>query len=198
MGLIGVGASANGLEALGLFLAGLPAFSPAIVVVVGGREVDPLRVADWLDQRCSLAVRVASHRQILRPGLALLAPADRHACIGREGEELMILLDDDPLLPHQRPSVDTLLRSAASYLGHQAAGVLLGDTGQDGVCGLLELRRRGGFTIAQDEASSSVWDTAGEAVRRGAAVEVLPLPEIAPALHSRFERRQSRRGPSPG
>jgi two-component system chemotaxis response regulator CheB len=65
-----------------------------------------------------------------------------------------------------------------------AAGCLLTGMGRDGASGLLAIRRSGGFTIAQDEATSVVYGMPREAVLLGAAEQVLPLGEIGPSLNA--------------
>ena len=76
----------------------------------------------------------------------------------------------------------TRLESVARECGPRSLAVLLTGMGRDGAAGMLALRRAGGDTIAQDEASSVVWGMPGEAVRLGAARRVLALDDIAPAL----------------
>ncbi|MGH7093292.1 MAG: chemotaxis protein CheB, partial [Stellaceae bacterium] len=72
--------------------------------------------------------------------------------------------------------------TVARDYGAAAAAVLLTGMGRDGAAGLLSVRRAGGLTIAQDEASSVVFGMPREAIRIGAAARILPLDEIGPAL----------------
>jgi two-component system, chemotaxis family, protein-glutamate methylesterase/glutaminase len=83
---------------------------------------------------------------------------------------------------HQRPSVDVLFSSVARGAGPNAIGILLTGMGADGARGLLAMRESGAVTIAQDEETSVVYGMPREAVRLGAAMQVLPLPLIAPAV----------------
>jgi len=78
--------------------------------------------------------------------------------------------------------VDVLFASAARNVGRDCTAALLTGMGKDGAAGLLAIRRVGGRTIAQDEASSVVWGMPGAAVEIGAAETLLPIEEIAPAL----------------
>jgi two-component system chemotaxis response regulator CheB len=91
-------------------------------------------------------------------------------------------LDPGPPIQGFRPSCDALLFSVAEAFGPRAIGVILTGMGRDGARGLKEIRSRGGRTIAQDEPSCVVFGMPGEAVSLGAAEEVLPLEEIAPAV----------------
>ncbi len=88
----------------------------------------------------------------------------------------------DPERHSCRPSVDVLFESVALEFGAASVACLLTGMGSDGAAGLLAIRRAGGFTIAQDEATSVVYGMPREAVRLGAAEAVLPLGEIGRAL----------------
>ena len=80
--------------------------------------------------------------------------------------------------------MDVLFESVAQAFGASAAACLLTGMGRDGAAGLLEIRRAGGLTIAQDEATSVVYGMPREALLLGAAQRILPLDEIGPALAS--------------
>ena len=107
-----------------------------------------------------------------------MAPPGRHLVV-REGR---LQLTSDPERHSCRPSVDVLFESLAREYGAGVMGVLLTGMGRDGGAGLLEIRRAGGPTIAQDEATSVVYGMPREAVLLGAAERVLPLGEIAGAV----------------
>jgi two-component system chemotaxis response regulator CheB len=78
--------------------------------------------------------------------------------------------------------VDVLFESIAKECGAAAAAALLTGMGRDGADGLLAIRRAGGATIAQDEATSVVYGMPREAALNGGAARILPLGEIGPAL----------------
>ncbi len=88
---------------------------------------------------------------------------------------------DGPAVNRHRPSVDVLFRSVAQAAGAHAIGVLLTGMGDDGAAGLLEMRHAGADTIAQDERTCVVFGMPKEAIARGAASEIVPLPGIAAA-----------------
>jgi two-component system chemotaxis response regulator CheB len=116
-------------------------------------------------------------QQILR-GHAYVAPGDKHLLVVRDGARYTCRLDEGPPVNRHKPSVDVLFRSVAQQAGRNAIGVILTGMGKDGAQGLREMRDSGSRTIAQDEATSMVWGMPGEAVAIGAAMDVLPLPEI--------------------
>jgi two-component system chemotaxis response regulator CheB len=92
---------------------------------------------------------------------------------------------------HCRPSVDVLFGSVASEYGAAAIGGLLTGMGRDGAEGLLEIRRAGGATLAQDEATSVVYGMPREAMLIGAVERVLPLTDIGPAISALAGRMSS-------
>ncbi len=111
-------------------------------------------------------------------GHVVLAPAGYHLIV--RNQELR--LTSDPERHSCRPSVDVLFESLAVEYGDQTVACLLTGMGRDGALGLLEIRRAGGLTVAQDEASSVVYGMPREAVLLGAAERVLPLGQIGPSI----------------
>jgi two-component system chemotaxis response regulator CheB len=108
----------------------------------------------------------------------VMAPPGFHLVVHRG----ILKLTREPERNSCRPSVDVLFESLAKELGSQTAACLLTGMGRDGASGLLALRHAGALTIAQDEASSVVFGMPREAIQMGAAVRVLALDQIAPAL----------------
>jgi two-component system chemotaxis response regulator CheB len=113
-----------------------------------------------------------------------MAKADRHLVL-REGVLHNVA---EPPRHSCRPSVDVLFSSLASELGGAVCATLLTGMGRDGAQGLLEIRRAGGMTIAQDEASSVVYGMPREAALLGAAAKVMTLESIGPALAAHVRR----------
>ena len=97
----------------------------------------------------------------------------------RSGAAYYVEVKDGPLVSRHRPSVDVLFKSVARYAGRNAVGVIMTGMGHDGAAGLLEMREAGAGTVAQDEASSTVFGMPGEAIKLGAAQQVVPLRDIA-------------------
>jgi two-component system chemotaxis response regulator CheB len=177
--LVAIGASLGGPRALAALLRALPAAFPAPIAVVqhiadGFTE----GLANWLGQESRLEVREARDRDVLRPGLVLLAPTGRHLVVSQG----VARLSDAPPVDSFRPSVTPLFRSAAEAYGSRACGVVLTGMGRDGAEGLKVLKRAGGHTIAQDEATSAVYGMPRAAIETGAVDQVLPLDEIPRAL----------------
>lgn len=177
-----IGASTGGPGAVKQVLDSLPANFPIPVIVlihIGAPFGDAL--ADWLGDACPLEVSQARHGQLLpTDGRVLMAPPDRHLVLERG----RLLLVDGPPRHSCRPSVDVLFESVAADLGPAAAACLLTGMGRDGAAGLLAIRRAGGRTITQDEATSVVFGMPREAIALGAAEQVLPLSRIGAALRN--------------
>jgi two-component system chemotaxis response regulator CheB len=190
--VLAIGASTGGPGAIVEVLHGLPAaFRQPILLVLHISEPFGIAFAEWLDGQTARRVSYARDGETVASiaGKVAMAPPGRHLVV-REGR---LRLTDDPERHSCRPSVDALFESVAREYSRAATGVLLTGMGKDGAAGLLAIRRAGGLTIAQDEASSVVYGMPREAVLLGAAERVLPLKEIGPALGTlvtvKFEER---------
>lgn len=178
-GLIAVGASTGGTEALRVFLSAMPPDCPPIVVVQHMPENFTRAFADRLNQDCTIEVSEARDGVRLQNGSALIAPGNYHALVNRCGTSFVVNIMDGPLVSRHRPSVDVLFRSVAISAGRNAVGVIMTGMGDDGAQGLREMKDAGAVTIAQDELSCVVFGMPREAIARGAADLVLPLQQIA-------------------
>lgn len=178
--VIVIGASTGGPQALEVILAGLsPRIACPILCVqhISTGFLDGM--VTWLQSRCRLLVRVASHGEEIRPGNVYFAPDGYQLTLDAGGR--INCLNSEPFDGHC-PSVTVTMQSAVRHFGSRTVGVLLTGMGKDGVEGLSDIVAAGGYTIAQDEASSVVFGMPGTAVARGVVKIVLPLPEIGPAL----------------
>ncbi len=175
---IGVVASTGGPAALAALLGALPRDLAAPIIVVqhlptGFAE----RLAKWLDGISPLTVSIAAEGEALAPGKVLIAGDDRHLTIDAQRRVRLLA---GPALDGHRPSGSRLLLSLASELGSRAAGVVLTGMGRDGADGLLALRRSGGRTLVQDEATSAVYGMPRASL--GAAEASVPLGALPAAL----------------
>jgi two-component system chemotaxis response regulator CheB len=188
--VIAIGASTGGTIAIEKLLIGMPLNIPGILVVQHMPEYFTASFASRLDTICKIDVREAKDGDTAVPGLALIAPGGRHMLLERSGAFYQIRIKGGPMVHHQRPSVDVLFHSVAKQAGANAMGVLLTGMGSDGAEGLLAMRQSKAYTIAQDEASSVVYGMPGEAVKLGAACEVLPLDEISGRIIKRLSTEE--------
>lgn len=179
---VAIGASTGGPAAVVEILRRLPpSFPLPILLVIHIGPGFAISLAEWLDGQSTLPVCHA------RDGEPLPAPGAGRVFMPPPGVHLMVesgrlRLDHGPERHSCRPSVDVLFESVARERGAEAAACLLTGMGRDGAAGLLAVRRAGGRTFAQDEASSAVFGMPREAILLGAAERVLALPQIPSAL----------------
>ena len=191
--LIVMGASTGGTEAIKSVLTQMPADLPGICIVQHIPAQFSAAFANRMNQLCEMEVREAKHGDELAPGLALIAPGGRHLVVRWNGSRYSTLLNDGPPVHHQRPAVDVLFDSLVKAGGAEhSVGVLMTGMGKDGAAGLSNLRQNGATTIAQSEATCVVFGMPAEAIRLGAAKQVLDLNAI-PFEVERQARRLSAR-----
>ena len=177
--IIALGASTGGTDAIRVFLDGMPADCPGIVMVQHMPEHFTTSFAKRLNELCPIRVREAKHGDVVEPGLALLAPGNRHMILRRAGNRYTVELKEGPLVSRHRPSVDVLFRSVAAAAGKNGLGVMLTGMGDDGAACMREMKEAGAYNIAQDKDTCVVFGMPNEAIKQGATDEVLPLDKIA-------------------
>ncbi|MES3020840.1 MAG: chemotaxis response regulator protein-glutamate methylesterase [Pseudomonadota bacterium] len=177
--VVAIGTSTGGTQALEAVLTALPPTSPGIVVVQHMPEKFTTAFAARLDSVCRVTVREAKDKDRVLPGQVLIAPGGRHLLLRRSGAQYRVEVLDGPLVNRHRPSVDVLFRSVAKCAGGNAMGIVMTGMGDDGAAGLLEMRKAGATTIAQDEASCVVYGMPKEALRRGGVERSVALERIA-------------------
>jgi two-component system chemotaxis response regulator CheB len=184
--LIVIGASTGGTEAIKDVLVEMPADAPGILVTQHMPEGFTRSFAARLDGLCKVAVKEAEDGERVLPGHAYIAPGHSHLLLRKSGANYVTQLSQSEPVNRHRPSVDVLFRSAAECAGKNVIGVILTGMGKDGAAGMLELRRAGAYTYAQDKDSCVVYGMPREAVAVGAVEEVLPLNAIAGAVLDRL------------
>jgi len=174
-----IGASTGGPQAVARVLSGLPEdISVPVLVVLHVADRFGATLSEWMAKVSGRPVHLARDGESLARGGFCLAPADVHLTVERG----RVVLSAAPPRHSVRPSVDVLFESAAREFGPDVVGVLLTGMGRDGARGLLTLRGEGAVTLVQDEATSAVFGMPAEAIRLGAAQQVLPLERIPPAI----------------
>jgi two-component system, chemotaxis family, protein-glutamate methylesterase/glutaminase len=180
--IVAIAASTGGPAALSEILWNLPSHFGLPVVIVQHITSDFVpSLVGWLNQLCKLPVQVARQGETVSPGVVYIAAGGAHL---RVSAHHTFVMNTTPQTARFMPSCDILLESIARAYGNRAVGMVLTGMGDDGARGLLAMAQAGAFTIAQDENSSTVFGMPGEAVRLGAARQVLPLSKIAPILTS--------------
>ena len=155
--LVGLGASTGGTEATLEVMRRLPADIPPMVIVQHMPKGFTQMYADRLNRICKMEVREARNGDELHRGLALVAPADLQCRVVRIGEKYTVSCTPGEKVSGHRPSVDAMFHSMAEVVRCKMVGIIMTGMGQDGAAGLLEMRKKGAYTIGQDKESSVVY-----------------------------------------
>ncbi len=155
--LVGLGASTGGTEATLEVMRRLPADIPPMVIVQHMPKGFTQMYADRLNRICKMEVREAKNGDELHRGLALVAPADLQCRVVRIGEKYTVSCTQGEKVSGHRPSVDAMFHSMAEVVRCKMVGIIMTGMGQDGAAGLLEMRKKGAYTIGQDKESSVVY-----------------------------------------
>lgn len=180
-GLIAIGASTGGTQAIESVLMKLPADAPPIVIVQHMPAYFTRAFASRLDRVCPMRVTEAADQMPLCRGAAYIAPGDSHLQVTSRGGELRAVVQHGERVHYQRPSVDVLFHSVAQLPRMPMVALLLTGMGADGADGLLALREAGAMTIAEDRRSCVVFGMPAAAIAKGAATHIAPrgaLPRL--------------------
>lgn len=183
--VVAIGASTGGTQAVEALMREMPADGPGTVIVQHMPEAFTRAFAERLNKICAMEVREARDLDDVMPGLALIAPGDKHMVLTKNGARYQVRIKDGPRVHFQRPSVDVLFQSVAVNSGQNAIGVILTGMGADGAKGMLAMHQQGAHTIAQDERSCVIFGMPKEAIEMGGVDEVLPLSKITAAILNR-------------
>ncbi|WP_410666160.1 chemotaxis protein CheB [Amycolatopsis sp. lyj-84] len=178
--IVAIGSSAGGVKALLEVLGALPAGFPVPLVIV--QHLDPRHdtiLADILDRRSGLRIKLAESDDVIRPGVVHLAPPDRHLLVNPGGRLSLSTVDRVKFV---RPSADLLFESVAAVYGPSALVCVLTGTGSDGAAGAGMVKSRGGTVVSEDPETAE-FKGMPQAVTKSVSVDlVLPLDQIAGAL----------------
>ncbi len=178
--IIAIGASTGGTKAIKNVLTRLPVNSPGVVVVQHMPAQFTTSFAARLDELCQMRVKEAHDGDTVINGQVLIAPGNYHMVFKRSGAKYYVDVKKGPLVHYQRPAADVLFRSVARYAGANALGIILTGMGKDGAQGMLEMKKAGAVTIAQDERSCAVFGMPKEAINLGGVDYVQDIHSIAP------------------
>jgi two-component system chemotaxis response regulator CheB len=181
--VVGIGTSTGGPVALQRVLSALPASFPSPVVLVQHMPASfTPAFAERLNKLCRIEVRQAEDGDILRPGLALLAPGGKQMMVeNRSGQARVRILPGDERLNY-RPCVDVTFGSLARAFPGKTLGVILTGMGSDGREGCRMMKQSGSQIWSQDEKSSVIYGMPMAVAKAGLSDEVLSLDDIAPRL----------------
>lgn len=177
-----IGASTGGTEVLREVLCALPADAPPVVIVQHMPKGFTRAFANRINTMADIEVMEAEDGMEVKFGRAIIAAGDRHLALRRNGKGYRVEVIDGPAVSRHRPSADVLFRSAAIEAGPNAMGIIMTGMGDDGAQCLGEVMRAGGPTIAQDEASCTVYGMPREAVRMGHVGKSVSLKRIPASI----------------
>lgn len=186
--LLVIGSSTGGPPALETVLERFGADCPPILIAQHIPAGFSRSFAERLDRNLPMHVQEAQHGDLVEPGKVLIAPGNFHMLLESGPQGWRVAVKDGPQVRYQRPSVDVLFHSVARHAGKDCVAAILTGMGNDGAEGLLAIRKLGGWTIAQDEASCTVYGMPREAVLLGAAREVVSLRRMAEQMDAALKR----------
>ncbi|MDE6923390.1 MAG: chemotaxis-specific protein-glutamate methyltransferase CheB [Oscillospiraceae bacterium] len=180
--IVGLGASTGGTEATLAVMKRLPADIPPMVIVQHMPPGFTKMYAERLNRLCAMEVREAQSGDELHRGLALIAPADLQCRVVRIGTRYTVNCAPGDKVSGHRPSVDAMFYSMAETVTCKMVGIIMTGMGQDGAHGLLEMRKKGAYTIGQDKESSVVYGMPGVAQNIGAVMVQASCDNVSTVL----------------
>ncbi|MDW7776391.1 MAG: chemotaxis response regulator protein-glutamate methylesterase [Methanosarcinales archaeon] len=178
--VIVIGASTGGPQTLVELLKRLPRNVPPIFIVQHMPAEFTKSLASRLDSICIFDVKEAEEGDMIRPGMAFLAPGGYHMTVKRTrlDNKDIIQLNTNPPVNSIRPSVDVTMQSVVDVYGANTIGVLLTGMGHDGAKGMCSIKKSGGKTIAQNEETCVIFGMPKSAIEKGCVNKVAPRSSI--------------------
>jgi len=192
--IIGMGASAGGLEAFEVFFKQVPADSGMAFILVS--HLDPSHssmLAEILQRIAAIPVTETTNQMTVQPNHVYIIPPNREMTIFH-GE---LQLSTPSQLRGLRMPIDTFLRSLAEDEGEKAIAVILSGSGADGTLGLRAVQGAGGVSFVQDPASAKYDGMPASAIQSGLATYVLPVEKIFGEITTYVRNYITRKIPRP-
>jgi two-component system chemotaxis response regulator CheB len=136
-------------------------------------------LSERLDKLSQLKIKEAEEGDPINKGTVYICPGGFHLGISQKKGKLLVALKEGRLTDKYTPSVDYMMTSVAEHYGASSVGVILTGMGNDGRNGMMEIKTKGGYTIAEAESSAVVFGMPAEAIKTGAVEKVLPISEIS-------------------
>lgn len=191
-----IGASTGGPKILEGILRALPVtLDPKVLVVQHMPASFTDRLAARLDSLLPFDVSEASDGQRVQDGEVVVAKGGYHLAVtSNVAGNLRLRLTDDDRVHGVRPAIDVTMRTAAERVTDPLVGVALTGMGKDGAAGIEAIKRAGGTTIAQDEASSPVFGIPEKAIATGCVDHVRSAADVPAAICDAFAQEASSHG----
>ena len=177
--VVAIGASTGGPAALQIVLTRLPSdFHAGIVISQHMPKGFTASLAERLNGISNVHIKEAKEGDEVEEGKVLVCPGGYHMIFRRKGQGIVTTIKERKHTDKYVPSIDMMMSSISENYGPRAIGVILTGMGNDGITGMLEIKKRGGYTIAESEDTAVVFGMPSEAINKGAAMKVLPISEI--------------------
>lgn len=187
--LVAIGVSTGGPPAVQKVLSALPADFPACILIAQHMPATFTGAfAKRLDAVCKINVAEAKSGDKIGPGLAYVCPGGKHIRVDMRGAMPAITITPEPESALYKPSANVLMESVGLSLGRRVVGVTMTGMGSDGVEGTKVLKPKGGWIIAQNEASCVVYGMPKAVVDAGLADEVVDLDALADTIQNALYR----------
>lgn len=184
-----IGASTGGPKAILELMNGLPANLNASFLIIQHMPKGFVRsFAERISWHSCIKTKEAEDGDLILKGTAYVAPAGYHMIVEKLANDAgyRVRLDETPLVNYVRPSVDVTMISTADAFNGKIVGVILTGMGKDGLEGCRAVKKKGGYTITQDEASCVVYGMPKAVVNEGLSDIALPLSEISQKIIERI------------
>jgi two-component system chemotaxis response regulator CheB len=184
LGMVAIGISTGGPQALATLIPQLPANFPVPIAVVLHMPVGYTKMyAERLDQLSELKVVQAEPGDVLRPGMVFIAPGGRHLTFKRQASGKVVAhLDARPFDTLHRPSVDVMFQSAAEIYRDRLLGVVMTGMGSDGKQGASWIKSQGGLIFTEAESSCIVYGMPRAVVESNLSDRAVSLEFMARAI----------------
>jgi two-component system chemotaxis response regulator CheB len=188
--LVAIGVSTGGPPAVQKVLSALPGNFPAPILIaqhMPAAFTGPF--AARLDGLCELTVKEAEPVERVKAGHVYICPGGKHLRLENRGGTLTAVVTEEPKTALYKPSANVLMETVGLTLGRRALGVMLTGMGNDGLEGTKVLKAKGGWTIAQNEASCVVYGMPKAIVDANLADEIVDINDMAAAILAHFAGR---------
>ena len=184
--VVAIGVSTGGPPAVQKILGALPAQFPVPILIaqhMPAAFTGPF--AKRLDAQSAIAVKEAEDCERIRPGTAYICPGGKHLRLENRRGTLTILVTEEPVEALYKPSANVLMETVGQTLGRRALCVMLTGMGNDGLEGTKILKAKGGYALAQSEATCVVYGMPKAIVDAKLADEIVDLDDMAAAIVTR-------------
>jgi two-component system chemotaxis response regulator CheB len=176
---IAIGSSTGGPNALKIILTRLPSDFPASIVVSQHMPRGfTASFAERLNGLARIEVKEAQDGDVVERGKVLICPGGHHMLFRKKGKRVIATIKQSKDSDRYIPSIDAMMSSASEIFGSRMMGIVLTGMGNDGTSGMMEIKKKGGYTIAESEETAVVFGMPSEVISAGAAGRVLPISEI--------------------